>query len=113
MKVIDRELLKAKLDRGDNFQLVMTLDQRAFDRMHIPGSLHFGSIQEARERLDPTAETVVYCAGKWCRSSIDAYLALRNAGFEDLYRFAGGLEEWQAAHYPLEGSLAEVAMSVV
>ena len=108
MKVIDREELKEKLDRGDEFQLVMTLDKEAFDRAHIPGSLHFHNVREAIERLNPEQETIVYCAGRACRSSIDAYLTLRGSGFEHLYRYAGGLEEWQEASYPLEGSLLEV-----
>ena len=113
MRIMDREELKAKLDRRERFQLVMTLDQRAFDQMHIPGSLHFNSVAEAIERLNRNEETVVYCSGKPCRSSIDAYVALRHAGFENLYRYSGGLEEWQDAHYPLAGTMVEADAPVI
>jgi rhodanese-related sulfurtransferase len=107
MKVISREELKAKLDRGDDFKLIMTLDRQAFDRAHIPGSLHFNSIHEAAEQLDPDDEIVVYCAHELCASSINAYATLRNNGFKNIYRFAGGLTEWQDAGYPLEGNTVE------
>ena len=105
MKVISTEQLKYKLDSGDNFKLVMTMNQWAYDHMHIPGSLHFNNLSEAIAQLTPNDEIVVYCSTKWCHESIDAYLVLRNQGFKKLYRYAGGLEAWLDAHYPLEGDL--------
>ena len=36
---IEREELKAKLDRGDDFKLVMALNDFAFRAMRIPGSI--------------------------------------------------------------------------
>ena len=107
MRVISREELKAKLDRGDDFKLIMTLDRQAFDRAHIPGSLHLNSIYEAAQQLDPDDEIVVYCAHELCTSSLNAYFKLRNNGFKNVYRFTGGLAEWQDAGYPLEGNTVE------
>lgn len=103
MKVINTEQLKNKLNRSDNFKLVMTMNQWAYDRMHIPGTLHFNNLQEAMTHLTPDDEIVVYCSTKWCHQSIDAYLSLRSHGYNKVYRYAGGLEEWRDAHYPLEG----------
>lgn len=105
MKVIGAQELKAKLDRGDEFSLIMALDRRAYDRLHIPGSVHFDDLAEAAEQLDPQGEVIVYCSNPLCSASIKAYMLLRSRGFNNLYRFAGGLEEWSAAGYPLEGSL--------
>lgn len=106
MKVINGQELKSKLDRGDDFKLVMTLDRNAYERLHIPGSLHFENMEEALEYLKPEDEIVVYCAAKSCPASINAYLRLRSKGFNNAYRYAGGLWEWMAAGYPLEGSMA-------
>ena len=36
MNIIDREELKEKLDRGDDFKLVMTLSEWAYEAQHIP-----------------------------------------------------------------------------
>jgi rhodanese-related sulfurtransferase len=103
MRVISTEHLKNKLDRGDNFKLVMTMNRWAYDRLHIPESLHFNNLSEAMAQLTPDDEIVVYCSTKWCHESIDAYLVLRSQGFKKLYRYAGGLLEWADAGYPLEG----------
>lgn len=105
MKTIDREQLKVKLERGDNVKLIMAMDQQAFDRVHIPGSLHFTNIFEAAEKLTPADEIVIYCSTKWCNASLNAYLKLHSRGFEKLYRYAGGLADWQEANYPLEGTM--------
>ena len=108
MKTIDRKELKAKLDRGDNFKLVMTMDDYAYDHMHIPGSLHFNNMVEALKQLKPDDEVVLYCSTKWCHDSINAYLILQDNGFDKIYRYPGGLEDWEKAHYPLEGDMVQV-----
>ena len=103
MRLISRDELKAKLDRGDNFKLVMTLGPWQFDAKHIPGSLHITSIDRALELLEPDDEIVVYCSNPACAASIFSYWMLTDAGFAKVRRFAGGVAEWEAAGYPLEG----------
>jgi rhodanese-related sulfurtransferase len=62
MKTISREELKAKLERGDDFKLVMTLAEWAFQMSYIPGSLNVTSMPTAQELLKPDDEIVVYCS---------------------------------------------------
>ena len=52
IKTIEREDLKAKLDRGDVFKLVMAMHEWGFTAAHIPGSLHFTTVEEAQQGLD-------------------------------------------------------------
>ncbi len=47
MRLISRDELKAKLDRGDSFKLVMALGAWQFDAKHIPSSLNITSIERA------------------------------------------------------------------
>lgn len=103
IETIDREELKAKLDRGDDFKLVMTLHEFAFQAAHIPGSIHFPTVAEALEGLDPRDEIVVYCSDPACVASQFAYRGLKENGYERIRRYAGGLSDWQAAGYVLEG----------
>jgi len=107
MRTIDREELKEKLDHHDHFKLVMTMDDYAYDHMHIPGSLHFGNMGEAVKQLNPNDEIVLYCSTKWCHDSINAGLVLEDNGFRKIYRYVGGLEDWEQAHYPLEGDMVQ------
>lgn len=105
MTTISREELKAKLDRGDNIKLVMTMSDSAYSWLHIPGSLHYEHASDAARQLNPTDEVVVYCTNPLCYYSIQAYYLLRGKGFTKVARYAGGLMDWQDAGYPLEGSL--------
>ena len=59
-RTIDRDELKAKLDRGDEFKLVMVLGEWGFRAKHIPGSLNLSSPDQVPKMLDPKDEIVVY-----------------------------------------------------
>lgn len=103
-KTITSDELKAKLDAGDEFRLVMTLGEWAFEALHIPMSEHFPTIEIAIQSLAIDDEIVVYCSGPTCVASEFAYRGLVEHGYTNVRRYQGGLESWQAAGYPLEGS---------
>ncbi len=103
MDLIDREELKEKLDRGDDFMLVMTLGEWEYRAKHIPDSLRISTVKEALETLDPHDEIVLYDSGPHCAASRMACRILKAHGCERLRRYPGGLEEWENAGYPLEG----------
>ncbi|MCK5313828.1 MAG: rhodanese-like domain-containing protein [Anaerolineales bacterium] len=104
MELISRDELKVKLERGEDFKLVMVLGEWAYQAAHIPGSLHFNSIEEGLKALSKDDEIVVYCSDPNCIASIAAYNHLVNNGYENVRRYAGGLSDWGAAGYPLEGT---------
>ncbi len=103
MDLIDRKELKEKLDRRDDFKLVMFLGEWEYRAKHIPGSLRTSTVKEALEALDPHDEIVLYDSGPYCPASRMAYRILKAHGYERVRRYAGGLEEWESAGYPLEG----------
>jgi len=105
MKLITREELKAKLDRGDDFKLVMTLGDWAFRLSRIPGSLNVSSMESSQGLISPDDEIVVYCSDLKCISSMAAYHYLVSNGFHNVRRYAGGLADWQEAGYELEGDM--------
>ena len=102
MNLISREELKKKIDNNDEFKLVMTLGDFAFNAKHIPGSIQIDNEEKRKKKLlSPEDEIVVYCSGPNCTASLKAYSLLAKAGFTNIRRFAGGLEEWEDAGYPL------------
>jgi rhodanese-related sulfurtransferase len=105
--LIDTQELKAKLDRGDGFKFVMTLGEWEYRTTHIPGSMRISTAQEALEALDPQDEIVLYDSGPSCPASRLAFKFLKAHGYERVRRYAGGLEAWVGAGYPLEGEGAE------
>ena len=103
MELIEREELKAKLDRGDDFMLLMVMGEWAYKAQHIPGSINVNRPEEAA--FDKEAEIVVYCSGGPCMASMAAYTILVDTGYTNVRRYAGGLQDWTAAGYPIEGDL--------
>jgi rhodanese-related sulfurtransferase len=101
--LIDTQELKAKLDKGDGFKVVMTLGEWEYRTTHIPGSMRISTVQEALEALDPDDEIVLYDSGPSCPASRLALRFLKDHGYERVRRYAGGLEAWATAGYPLEG----------
>jgi rhodanese-related sulfurtransferase len=101
MRLITRDELRAKLQRGDEFKLVMTLPPHAYRAKRIPTSLHFDSTEQAAAELDRGDEIVVYCADVYCAASIVAYRDFERRGYTRLRRYAGGIADWEGAGYPL------------
>jgi len=107
IRTISRDELRAKLDRGDRFTLIMALNRWAFDAKHIPGSVHFDTPEALYAAVKPQDEVVVYCSQVDCLSSVAMYRDLVRRGFRNVRRYAGGLLDWEDAGLPLEGEMAE------
>ncbi len=103
MNLISREELKKKLDRGDDFKLVMVLGDFHFRAMHILGSLNISTPEQVVGVLHPDDEIVVYCSNTACPASQLAYRQLEAGGYKKISRYAEGLAGWQEASYSLEG----------
>ncbi len=61
---ISREELKEKMDRGEEFFLVDTLEEPYYRHSHLPGAINIPleEIERAPEAIpDKGAEIVVYC----------------------------------------------------
>jgi rhodanese-related sulfurtransferase len=103
IRTIARDELKAKLDRGDVFKLIMALNRWAFQAKHIPGSLHFDTPEELYAAVRPDDEVIVYCSNVDCLSSVALYRDLVRRGYRDVRRYSGGLLDWENGGLPLEG----------
>ena len=103
---IDREELKEKLDRGDDFKLVMVLGEWEYRAKRIPGSLRVSTPEEGLQALDPNEEIVLYDSGPPCPASRIACRFLKAHGYGRVRRYVAGLQEWESEGYPLEGEQA-------
>lgn len=113
VRTIGRDELKSKLDRSDDFKLIMALNRWAFDAKHILGSLHFDSPNDLYASVLPDDEVVVYCSAVDCLSSVALYRDLAARGYSNVRRYAGGLLDWEDAGLPLEGSFANPSVPTV
>ena len=66
METVAREELKGKMDRGEPFTLVETLQEVAYRHEHLPGAVNLppDRVRELAPGLlpDKGAEIVVYCS---------------------------------------------------
>ncbi len=106
MNLIERDELKAKIDRGDDFKLVMVLSEWAYRAKHLPGSLNIDHPTKAIEQLDPSDEIIVYCSDVNCPASKYAYKLLTEADYTNVTRYAGGIADWEEHGLPMEGEWA-------
>ena len=107
MELISREELKEKLDRKDDFKLVMVLGDWQFRAMRIPGSLNISAPEIAHELLDLDDEIVVYCSNPACAASVIAFNQLTAHGYKKVRRYAGGISDWEESGYPVEGDMVK------
>ena len=95
MQEITAKELKAKIDAGEDFQLidVRQPEEYAFAKIEGAKLIPLGEIVKRMDEIDPTRETIVQCkAGGRSAMAIDA---LRLAGFEgDLKNLRGGITAW-------------------
>ena len=108
MRTIGHEESKQMLDRKDDFRLVMAMGEWAYHAIHIPGSINFATSRQALQSLNKEDEIVVYCSDEDCIASRALGQLLERHGYTHVLHFAGGLQEWEQAGYPLEGEWANM-----
>ncbi len=107
VRQITREELKAKLDRGDDFRLIMVMERWHYKAQHIPGSILMEPNKKGMELLSAEEEIVCYCSHSACSTSRRAANLLEKAGFTNVWHYDGGLDDWRSAGYPLEGTAVQ------
>jgi rhodanese-related sulfurtransferase len=113
-RAVTREDLKRKLDAGENFLLVDVLSRASFEMMRIPGSINIDVgqpdfVENVQKQAggDKGKEIVLYCSSATCQSSPAAARKLIEAGFTNIYHYAGGLADWKEGGYLFEGVAVE------
>jgi rhodanese-related sulfurtransferase len=112
-KEITREELKAKLDRGEPVVLVETLGPKYYEDAYLPGAINIPHTEVdvlAPEMLpDKSAEVVVYCSNRACQNSPQAARRLDALGYENVYDYEEGKQDWIGAGLPTENGAARAA----
>lgn len=101
MNILSAHQVKTRLTENPEVKLVMVLGTEAYNRSHIPGSLDLANVDLAQRTLAKDAEIIVYCSDVSCPASVQAYLELEREGYTNIFRFAGGLLEWETSGYSL------------
>ncbi len=107
---ITREELKAKLDRGDDLVVVEALPAKHYEEAHLPGALNMphDRVDELASTLLPekAREVVVYCSNRACQNSPQAARRLDALGYQSVYDYEEGKQDWIEAGLPTETGAA-------
>jgi rhodanese-related sulfurtransferase len=112
MRLISRDELKKQTESSGDLRLLFVLGEWQYRAAHIPGSANLPCSTDLYKSkgtlkgLEPDDEIVVYCSSKTCWASIAVYHYLVSRGYTNVRRYAGGLEDWERAGYPLDGEMA-------
>ena len=88
---------------GQPIKLVMTAGPWQVRAKHIPGTLKLLTPKDALGVLRPEDRIVAYAMDDHLQSSAAAWEALTAQGYRNVRRYAGGLNDWEAAGYPVDG----------
>jgi len=102
---LSREELKAKLD-GEDVIIVEALGPKYYEEAHLPGAINIPhtEVDELAPRLlpDKSTQIIVYCSNKACQASPQAARRLAALGYENVYDYEEGKQDWIEAGLPTE-----------
>ena len=98
--------VKARLDRGERFELVDVRENSEWEADRLEGARHIGRgvLERDIETLIPDKNTpiVLYCGGGY-RSALAAD-NLQMMGYTNVLSMDGGIRGWRERGYPIERS---------
>lgn len=113
VKEIGREEIRAKLERGEDVVLVEALGPKYYEDAHLPGAINIPHTEvdalAPRMLPDREAEVIVYCSNRACQNSPQAARRLVALGYENVYDYEEGKQDWIGAGLPTESGPARVA----
>ncbi len=106
-----KEMLREKM-KDPRVVVLNVLPTAEFEKLHITGSKSLplagdlvGFVEAVEKKFGRDHFFVTHCSGYGCSAGPNAARALKEKGFEAEY-YGGGIEEWSAAGYPTEGTVA-------
>lgn len=86
--------------------VINVLPTQYYEDCHIAGSIHMPleTLKTQADALERDAMVVVYCAKYACGASGQAYHALHEMGFTNLYAYEGGTAEWHQRGFATQGA---------
>lgn len=106
METIDREQLKRMRDEDGDLTVVDVLGADSYEEAHLPGAINVPVGKGFEEKIetavpDKTKPVVVYCANEECQASPKAARVMDRLGYEKVYDYEAGKEDWQRAGLPV------------
>lgn len=104
VQMMSADELTGLMDSGRSFVLIDARPAYEFSQAHIPGaiSMPLDLIDRLAAGLDKSQMIVTYCGNLHCPISTKAANELRRLGFQNVYDYKGGMQEWAQKGYKVE-----------
>jgi len=104
---IERDELREKMERGDDFTLVEVLGEDDYEDYHLPDAINVPEGDDFEDRIveavpDMAETVVVYCKDEDCGASPSAARKMADLGYQRVFDYGPGKEDWKAADLPIE-----------
>lgn len=112
MQVLTLDQFMEMWEIHPNMPVIDVLSHESFEEQHIPNTQNVPVTMELFDQLvlrrvgSRSNALVLYCAGPGCTASKKAANILERAGFDRVYVFEGGLQEWVEADMPVVSGAA-------
>lgn len=108
MQEISRDRLKSML-HNNGVQLIEVLAPEYYEKFHLPGAVNVPLGDDFDEQIeqvipDKNRQVVVYCLDAECQASPKAARRMEELGYQQVYDYEAGKEDWKAAGLPVEPS---------
>lgn len=111
VRVVHRDQILDKLRNGEKLTYVEISTQASFDQAHLGRAIHLTEEQVLDGRVlsevNPSSEIIVYSDAFSHSFAVEAVMALQQLGFQHLWFYSEGKEDWishglpiEATHYP-------------
>jgi rhodanese-related sulfurtransferase len=95
----------AQENKNPKLVVINVLEKPEFQDCHIAGSINipFDEFEDTIASLNKQNHYVIYCADYMCMSSGFCAKLLKNAKFEHVWAYEGGMAQWYQKGYPYQG----------
>ena len=92
-------------DKSSNLVVINVLDKDYYDDCHITGSINipFEDVETHMKNMDKKKHYVFYCSNYACTAAPFSAKMLKDAEFEHVFVYHGGIVEWYQHKYPYTG----------
>lgn len=107
MQSIDREELRSMMHEQD-VTVVEVLGENAYKEFHIPGAINVPLDEDFDSQIgaavpDKHEPVAVYCMDSDCDASPKAAARMEELGYEKVFDYEAGKQDWKQAGLPIEG----------
>lgn len=107
MQTISRSQARDLIDNRENVTVVEVLDEKYFNKFHLPGAENVpldDSFAENIRKVAPNLEdpVLLYCLDADCQASPRAARLMEELGYTAVYDYEAGKVDWKEAGFPIE-----------